>query len=113
MFYRLITFLEWMTFKTADISIATNESYKEIAVTRGRMDPRKVFVVRSGPDLKRFHPVLPQDHLKEGRRYLVGYVGVMGKQEGLNYLLDAVKVIVDERGRKDILFRCHRKRDGV
>ena len=104
LFYRLITFLEWMTFKTADISIATNESYKEIAVTRGGMDPRKVFVVRSGPDLEKFRPVLPQDQLKEGRRHLVGYVGVMGKQEGLNYLLDAVKIIVEERGRKDILF---------
>ena len=104
LFYRLIRFLEWMTFKTADISIATNESYKEIAVTRGGMDPRKVFVVRSGPDLEKFRPVLPQDQLKEGRRHLVGYVGVMGKQEGLNYLLDAVKIIVEERGRKDILF---------
>jgi len=104
MLYRLVTLMERLTFMTADISIATNESYKEIAVTRGRMDPRKVFIVRSGPNLKRFRPVPPQEHLKEGRRHLVGYVGVMGKQEGLNYLLDAVRVIARERGRDDVLF---------
>ena len=104
MLYRLIVLLERFTFRTADISIATNESYKEIAVTRGHMDPSRVFIVRSGPNLKRFRPVPPQERLKEGRRHLVGYVGVMGKQEGLNYLLDAVKVIVETRGRQDILF---------
>jgi glycosyltransferase involved in cell wall biosynthesis len=102
--YRIVTVLERLTFMTADISIATNESYKEIAVTRGHMDPEKVFVVRSGPNLKRFRPVAPQENLKEGHRYLVGYVGVMGKQEGLNYLLDAVRVITDQRVRRDILF---------
>jgi glycosyltransferase involved in cell wall biosynthesis len=102
--YRIVTILERLTFMTADISIATNESYKEIAVTRGHMDPEKVFVVRSGPNLKRFRPVAPQENLKEGHRYLVGYVGVMGKQEGLNYLLDAVRVITDQRVRRDILF---------
>jgi glycosyltransferase involved in cell wall biosynthesis len=102
--YRMVRFLERLTYMTADISIATNESYKEIAVSRGRMDPGKVFIVRSGPNLKKFQPVAPQEGLKSGRRHLVGYVGVMGKQEGLNYLLDAVRVIVAERGRKDIHF---------
>jgi glycosyltransferase involved in cell wall biosynthesis len=104
MLYRLIVFMERLTFMTADISIATNESYKDIAIARGRMDPSRVFIVRSGPNLKRFRPVPPQESLKEGRRHLVGYVGVMGKQEGLNYLLDAVKVIVQTRGRTDVLF---------
>jgi len=63
--YRLIVLLERFTFRTADISIATNESYKEIAVTRGHMDPSRVFIVRSGPNLKRFRPVPPQERLKE------------------------------------------------
>ncbi len=104
MLYHLILLLERLTYMTADISIATNESYKEIAITRGRMDPGKVFIVRSGPNLERFRAVAPQARLKEKYRYLVGYVGVMGRQEGLNYLLDAVRVIVEKDGRKDILF---------
>lgn len=104
LFYRVIVLLERLTFMTADISLATNESYKEIAVTRGRMDPGKVYIVRSGPNLSRFQPGAPHPEVKKGYTYLVGYVGVMGKQEGLDYLLRAVRIIVHERGRKDILF---------
>src|SRR5512140_468271 len=83
MLYRLIVLLERLTFMTADISIATNESYKEIAIRRGHMDPDRVFIVRSGPNLSKFRSVPPVEPLKEGHRHLVGYVGVMGKQEGL------------------------------
>ncbi len=102
--YRLIVFCERLTFKTADLSIATNQSYKEIAVERGKMDPGNVFIVRSGPNLDTFRPVPPRKDAKEGFPYLVGYVGVMGKQEGLDYLLRAVQWIVRDRGRRDILF---------
>ena len=104
LFYRVIVLLERLTFMTADISLATNESYKEIAITRGRMDPGKVYIVRSGPNLSRFQPGAPHPEVKSGYAFLVGYVGVMGKQEGLDYLLRAVRIIVKEWGRKDILF---------
>jgi glycosyltransferase involved in cell wall biosynthesis len=95
---------ERLTFMTADVSIATNESYREIAITRGRMDPSRVFVVRSGPDLRRVRSVPPNPALKHGRSYLVGYVGVMGEQEGIDYLLRAARIIVFERGRHDVHF---------
>ena len=103
-FYRLMLLLERWTFKTADVSIATNESYKRIAVTRGGMAPEKVFVVRSGPSLERMKIVAPDPALKKGRKYLVGYVGVMGKQEGIDLLLQAVHHLVYERKRTDIHF---------
>ncbi len=102
--YRAMVLLERLTFMTSEVSIATNESYKEIAVTRGRMDPSRVFIVRSGPNLAKFRPVPPRPELKEGRKYLVGYVGVMGKQEGLQYLLDAARYIVHEQRRNDVFF---------
>ena len=102
--YKMLLLAERLTFMTANVSIATNESYKEIAITRGRMDPERVFVVRSGPDLRRVQPVAANDELKNGRRYLVGYVGVMGAQEGIDYLLRAVRYIVNERGRQDVQF---------
>ena len=100
--YRLIVALERWTFKAADVSIATNESYREIALTRGAMQEDRVFVVRSGPDVSKVRPVTPVPSLKKGRAYLLGYVGVIGKQEGLNYLLDAMRHIVQVRGRHDI-----------
>jgi len=103
-FYRLMVLCERLTFKTATVSIATNESYKKIAIARGGMPPERVFVVRSGPKLDRLKIIPPVQALKCGRRYLVGYVGVMGKQEGLDYLLKAVVHIVQKLGRSDVHF---------
>ncbi len=103
-FYRLMLTLERLTFRVADVSIATNESYRRIAIDRGGMSASRVFVVRSGPSLDRLRIVPAQNQLKCGRRYLVGYVGVMGKQEGIDYLLRAVHHIVHKLGRGDIHF---------
>jgi glycosyltransferase involved in cell wall biosynthesis len=101
---KLLVALERMSFRTADMVISTNDSYRGIAIDRGGKDPRKVFVVRSGPDLTRIKRVPPNPALKNGRRYLVGYVGVMGKQEGIDLLLQAVQLIVHHLGRRDIQF---------
>ena len=96
--------LERATFALADISIATNQSYREIALTRGRMKDERVFVVRSGPRLDRM-VIRPGDSaLKRGRRYLAGYVGVIGKQEGLDLLVGAVAHLVNHVGRTDVQF---------
>jgi glycosyltransferase involved in cell wall biosynthesis len=104
LFYRVILAFERWTFAAADISIATNESYRKVAIERGKMPPEKVFVVRSGPDLRRIKSVPPNLALKKGRQYLVGYVGVMGAQEGVDLLLAAVKYIVFTRNRQDVQF---------
>jgi glycosyltransferase involved in cell wall biosynthesis len=102
--YKLLTALERLTFRTADMVISTNESYRKIALTRGGVKEKDVFVVRSGPDLTRMKQVAPNPALKKGRKYLVGYVGVMGKQEGIDLLLQAVQLIVKHLGRTDIQF---------
>jgi glycosyltransferase involved in cell wall biosynthesis len=101
---KLLLALERMTFRTADMVISTNESYRHIALTRGGVNPHDVFVVRSGPDLRRMKQAPPNPALKSGRRYLVGYVGVMGKQEGIDLLLQAVQLIVLHLKRTDIHF---------
>jgi glycosyltransferase involved in cell wall biosynthesis len=104
LFWKLMVVLERWTFRTADVSIATNESYKRIAIERGGMDPARVFVVRSGPSLERLRIVAADESLKKGRKHLVGYVGVMGRQEGIDLLLQAVRCIVHDLGRRDIHF---------
>jgi glycosyltransferase involved in cell wall biosynthesis len=103
-FYKVMLASERWNFRTADVSIATNESYKRIAIERGGMPEDRVFIVRSGPKLDRLRILPPVDSLKKGRKYLVGYVGVMGAQEGIDYLLRAAKHIVIDMGRKDIHF---------
>lgn len=103
-FYRLLVNFERWTYRTADVSIATNHSYRRIAIERGGMEPDRVFIVRSGPKLERMKLLPPDEALKHGRRYLVGYVGVMGQQEGIRYLLEAARYIVHEMGRTDVHF---------
>ena len=103
-FWKLMVLFERLTFKSADVSMATNHSYRKIAIERGGMDPDKVFVVRSGPDLSRLKRVPPVESWKNGRKYLVGYVGVMGDQEGIDLLIDAVDHIVRGMGREDVQF---------
>jgi len=103
-FYKVMLAWERWTFRTADVSIATNQSYRKIAIERGKMDPDRVHVVRSGPSLERMRIIDPVPALKQGRDYLVGYVGVMGAQEGLDLLLEAVRHIVHDLGRTDVHF---------
>jgi glycosyltransferase involved in cell wall biosynthesis len=103
-FWKFLVLMEKLTFKTADVSIATNDSYRNIAVTRGRMAPDRVFVVRSGPNLDRVRSVSPDLKWRNGRQFLVGYVGVIGQSEGLDLLLASVDHIVRNRSRTDLQF---------
>lgn len=101
---RLLFLLEAQTYNTADIVLATNESYREAAITRGRKSPDKVFVVRSAPDLSKFYEVPADPSLREGKRYLVAYLGVMAPQDGVDYLIRSIDHVVHQLGRTDIRF---------
>ena len=103
-FYRLMILFERWTYRTAKVSIAPNESYKQIAMERGGMAEDRVFVVRSGPGLKRLVRGPAVESLKQGRPFMVGYLGVMGEQEGIHLLLQTVKHIVYKLHRTDIHF---------
>jgi glycosyltransferase involved in cell wall biosynthesis len=103
-FWRLLLLMECATFWLADVSIATNESYRDIAISRGKMKPENVYVVRSGPDISAIKAVTENPAMRNGRKFLVAYVGVMGEQEGIDLLLQAVEFIVHKLGRDDIQF---------
>lgn len=104
-FYKTQVLLEKLTFLCSDVVMSTNSSYKTIAMTRGGQAPEDVFVVRNGPDLKTFKAVPPNPALKYGKRFLVGYVGVMSAQDGLEILLDVAEHM-KTLGRQDIHFTC-------
>lgn len=101
-FHKLLLWLERRTFRAADVSIATNETFRRIAIERGGMDPSRVFVVRSLPDRNRFRRIAADPSLKRGRRHLIGYVGIMGAQDGVDLLVKAVADLVHRRGRTDV-----------
>jgi glycosyltransferase involved in cell wall biosynthesis len=102
--YALVCWAERLTFRTANVAIATNESYREVAIARGGMCSERTFVVRSCPDLTRIRKQVPRADLKEGRPHLVVYLGVMGCQDGIDLLLQSIASIVHKHERKDIVF---------
>jgi glycosyltransferase involved in cell wall biosynthesis len=103
--YRAQVWMERMTYRTSSVVMATNCSYRDLAVTRGGMAPEDVFVVRNGPDLETFRLVPPDPMLKYGRKFLVGYVGTMSIQEGLDILLEVASQMKSS-GRSDVHFTC-------
>jgi glycosyltransferase involved in cell wall biosynthesis len=103
-YFGLLRMLEWATYRTADMVISTNESYKSHAAEVGGFPRDKTFVVRSGPKAALFTPVPPDEGLKRGKKFLVCYLGVMAPQDGVDYLLRAIRHVVDVVKRRDVHF---------
>ncbi len=101
---RTLLALEWCTHTSAHHVIVTNDSYRQIALTRGGKRECDVTVVRTGPDPDRLRPGTSDPKLRRGRPHLVTYLGVMGPQDGVDLAVRAAKHIVHELGRHDISF---------
>jgi glycosyltransferase involved in cell wall biosynthesis len=100
--YKGLVFLEHMTFKSAGVVITTNDSHKQIALARGGLAPEDVFIVRSGPDVDRFK-VYPADATwKKGKPFLLAYLGEMCKQDGVDHLVRAVRILREDLKRDDV-----------
>jgi glycosyltransferase involved in cell wall biosynthesis len=105
MMYKILLWLEKVTYRFSDVVMATNGSYKELAMGRGGRAAEDVFIVRNGPDPKTFKAVAPNPALKNGKRFLVGYVGCMNYQDGLDLLVEVAEY-VKNLGRTDVGFVC-------
>lgn len=95
---------EKQSYKHSTFAFVTNESYKKIAIERGKMDPKRVIVLRSGPNLERLKIIPPVESIKRGKKYMVGYLGVIGQQEGIEYLLKAAKYLKETLNRDDVFW---------
>jgi glycosyltransferase involved in cell wall biosynthesis len=91
--HRATLVAERLAFRLADVVLSTNDSYREIAITRGRKSPEDVFVVRSAPDAERFRRVPPDPALRGSKAHLLAYLGVMGPQDGVDQALRALAVL--------------------
>jgi glycosyltransferase involved in cell wall biosynthesis len=94
--YRATLLAEQIAFRLADVVLSVNDSYRTVALGRGRK-PEDVFVVRTGPDLTRFRPAEPEPELKRGKPLLLSYVGVMGPQDGVDHAVRALAVLKQRR----------------
>ncbi|WP_347311615.1 glycosyltransferase family 4 protein [Defluviimonas sp. SAOS-178_SWC] len=102
--YKIMLIWERMTFACASVSIATNESFREIAIRRGGMAPEDVFVVRSAPKIEKFE-IRPADPaMRKGAGTVLGYIGVIGQQEGMDLLVAAADHLIRDTGRPDVHF---------
>lgn len=102
--HRALCGLEWLSHRLADHVIVVNESYKRMAMTRGQVPERRLTVVRNGPDVTLLRVARPKPQLEALRshgRAILAYVGVMGYQDGLDYLLRALHHLVHDLDRTD------------
>ena len=102
--YKLLRALERRTHRTADHVISTNDSYRDVAVTRSGKPATDVTVVRTGPDPERMQRGPAHPELRRGRRFLAAYIGVMGPQDGVDIVVRAADIVVHQFGRDDIAF---------
>jgi len=99
--YRMLLVFEKLSCKVADCIISTNQSYKEVEIRRDRVDPRKIYIVRNGPDLRRVKLVVPDEKLKSMGKKILGYVGEMNPQDGVDYLLRSIQYLIYKLKRTD------------
>ncbi len=100
--YKVLCFFERCSYRIAHLVITTNVSQKHMAITRGGRTPNEVFIVRNGPDVNKFAAVPPETALKRGKQFLLAYIGVMGKQDGVEYAINAIAELVHNRQRTDV-----------
>jgi glycosyltransferase involved in cell wall biosynthesis len=100
--YRVLLLAEKLALRMAHVVLATNESYKRIEINRAGIQADKVFVVRNGPDLNKIKPVAPDKRLTNMHKTIVGYVGEINPQDGLDYLLRSLWHVVNTLGRTDV-----------
>lgn len=99
--YKILEIFEILSIKCSDMTIATNESYKRVEIHRGGIKPENVFIVRNGPDLERVRIVPKDQNLVNMNKSIIAYCGVMGPQDGVDYLLRAIRILAYEIGRTD------------
>lgn len=102
--YQIMLVWERITFAVADVSMATNESFRKIAIERGKMKPEDVFVIRSAPKVETFLPGPGSLEFRKGAKTVMGYVGVIGQQEGMDLLVLAAEHLIRKLGKDDVHF---------
>jgi glycosyltransferase involved in cell wall biosynthesis len=101
---RLLRIPEWCSLKLADVTIATNESYKRIQIERANKNPRSIFIVRNGPNGMRMTPVTPSTRLRGINKCILCYIGSLNPQDGVDYLLRSLRHLFHDLKRSD--FHC-------
>jgi len=99
--YKMVLFFERLSYKFANVIITTNNSVKRVGIERDNTDEKNIFVVRNGPDLSVVHPYSIKKDFRNGRKYLIGYVGKIDEQDCLSKLVNSIEYMVNNRDFTD------------
>lgn len=102
LFHRLLMFMERRSFRAADMVISANETYRALAISRGGKDPADVVTVYSVPDRSRVRRVAENAALRGNARLVLGYIGIIGDQDGVDHLVRGMHRLCVQEGRSDI-----------
>lgn len=102
LFHRLLLLAEKCTFKFADRVISANDTYRDIAIERGGMAPENVTTVYSVPDRQKLRRVEPNGELRAGAAVVLGYLGIIADQDGVDHLIRMMAHIIHDSGRRDV-----------
>lgn len=102
LFHRLLMLAERCSFRTADLVISANETYRALAIDRGGKNPQDVVTVYSVPDRSRVRRVAENSALRGGARLVLGYIGIIGDQDGVDHLVRCVHRLCIVEGRTGI-----------
>ncbi|MDG4823351.1 glycosyltransferase family 4 protein [Asanoa sp. WMMD1127] len=98
---RVLAILKWfekMSWRRATAVVSTNESYRDLAISRGGLRPDKVVVVRNGPTIAEvaYRPDAP----RSGPHTIV-YLGVINPQDHVDAAVLAAEQLIGLRGDTD------------
>jgi glycosyltransferase involved in cell wall biosynthesis len=109
--YNILLWFEKLSCQHADLAIATNESYKSVEIQRGHLSEDCISIVRNGPDLNYLQSLEINPFISRKGKLNIVYVGAMGFQDGVDYLLRALHLLVHDLSIPD--FCCVLVGDGV
>ena len=101
--FRILVLFQRLSYRVANVVISTNETYRGKAVSVDSSYAHKTFVVRNGPDTRTFHLHPSNPSLRKGHKYMAAYIGVMAIQDGVEYIVKAVDILVNRKGFKDLI----------
>jgi glycosyltransferase involved in cell wall biosynthesis len=99
--YKILMLCEKLTCRLANHIISVNESYKKLVVERHGIPAANVTVVRNGPNFHDRYAVDPDLALRDRKQTILGYVGVMGYQDGIDSFIRAMHQLRHTLGRTD------------
>ncbi len=105
---RIHVFLDSYLIRRVARVIAGNDLAKEIFISTGKVSPENVVVVHNGVDTEFFNPTIDVTETRkkynlEGE-FTVLFVGQLSKIKGVEYLVKAADIIINEFGYKGTLF---------